>query len=198
MEDTLPQESALEQLHKALDDIKEWLQDEDRAAVVRGLRPGATAEALRRAESAAGAPFPPELRALYEQHDGQEDREADPFFGDLVFADLDYALGLRGGMLYAYFGVRDGGRIEPGGIHCDPQTPLLPEELDGRWFPFANMEGDFLALHLGTGRVFRAVKDFPALRLAGASLTAFLCEYADRLWNGNYDTNDAGHIIAFG
>lgn len=197
MGDAPPSESNLEQLHKALDDIKEWLMDEDRAAVVHGLRAGAGAASLRRAESAAGAPFPLELRALYERHDGQTDREADPFFGDLVFADLDYALGLRGGMLYAYFGVRAGGRIEPGDIYCDPQTPLLPEELNDRWFPFANMGGDFLAIHLVTGRVFRAMKDLPALRLVGASLTAFLCEYADRLWNGNYDTDDAGHIVAF-
>lgn len=174
----------LESLQKALADVKEWMLDNERAAVVDGLRPGAGVASLQRVERVTGAAIPAELRFLYEQHDGQSDREALPFFGSLVFADIDYALGLRPGMLYAYFGVREGGRIEVEAIYADPKTPLRPDELNARWFPFANIQGDFLVLHLDTGRVFRAVKDLPALRLAGASLTEFFCAYADRLWNG--------------
>ncbi len=185
MTEPLSSAAEIETLLKALEDVKEWYLDNGRAPVVQGLRPGATPEALRYAEATVKAPFPGELRCLYEQHDGQSDREANPFFGGLVFADLDYALGLRDGMLYAYFGVRPGGRVEDAAIHCDPETPLLPTERNDKWFPLANIQGDFLAVHLDTGRVFRAIKDFPALRLAGTSLVAFLSDFADRLWNGD-------------
>ncbi len=191
MTESLPLAADTEALLKALDDVKEWYLDNDRAAVVQGLRPPASPADVRLAESTFKAPFPAELRCLYDQHDGQSDREANPFFGDLVFADLDYSIGLRSGMLYAYFGVRPGGRIETTAIHCDPRTPLLPAELDGRWFPFANIQGDFLAVHLDTGRVFRAVKDHPALRLAGASLATFLGDFADHLWSSDGEEGDS-------
>lgn len=194
MTDRTDDDAALEQFHKSLDDIEEWFQDNDRADVTKGLLPGATPEALREAEIAAQGTFPRALRALYERHDGQSDRENHPFFGSLVFADLEYAHGLRRGMLFAYFGVRDGGVIDRSAIFCDPATPLLESEYDARWFPFANMGGDFLAVHLGSGRVFRAVKDLPALRLAAPSLSEFVARFADRLWNEQFKVDARGWI----
>lgn len=177
---------------QALEDIAEWHRDHGRAAVVDGLRPGASERALDEAEAQARSPFGDELRALYRWHDGQRDREQHPFFEDLAFADLAYAQGLRDGMRYAYFGVRAGGVVDRSAIFTAEGSALREDEFDDRWFPIANDGGDFLAVHLGSGRVFHAKKDWPALHLRAASLGAFVAAYASLLWDEEYELDARG------
>ncbi len=172
-------------LEKALDDIKEWLTDNHAEALVANLQAGASEELLKKVEAALCLPLPTELRALYECHNGQQRRDQSPFFEHLAFLDVESALALREAMLTAHFG-RGAQGIDATKISCDRDTPLLEEELSDRWFPFANTASDYLAINLDTGRVYFAVKDVPALTLAGESFGEFLTDYADALWNDEY------------
>jgi hypothetical protein len=184
-----------EELDKAVDDIVEWWRDRGRDDVADDLREGATEEQLAYAEQKLGAPLGPELRALYARHDGQRDRESRWFFGDLCFAELSYALDLRQGMVHAYFGVGYDGVRRPETVFADPETPLSDAELDGRWYPVANDIGDFLAVHLGTGRVARTKKgEVPAVRVVAPTLTAFVSEHASALWDDRFDALSSGRI----
>ncbi len=181
-------------LHQAIADIKEWLVDNAAEAIVENLNEEASDAALASAEKALGVPLPEALWELYALHDGQPN-EGDCLFEHMNFLSLERMLASREGMLYAYFGVRPEG-IDQAAIFCADGSQLLESELTSRWAPFANTEGDFLALNLDSGRVFRVVKDVPAIRLEADDLPSFLGRYASRLWEDFYaltgDTNLAG------
>jgi cell wall assembly regulator SMI1 len=183
---SMADEERRERLQKGVADIKEWMLDHGAEAIVANLLDGASDAELDATEQRLGARLPSALRELYKLHAGQRDREANPFFEGLVFADLEYARLLRQGMLYAYFGV-GGSEIDRQAIFTEERSPLTEAELNAAWFPLGNIQGDFLAVHLQTERVYWAVKDFPALRLAAPTLTDFICAYADKLWDDQYE-----------
>jgi len=184
-----------EQLQKAIDDIVEWWRERGRDEIADDLAPGAPAERLDEVAARLGAPLGAELRALYGRHDGQRDRESKWFFGDLCFAALSYALDLQSGMVLSYFGVGPNGERAPETVFAAKQTPLQAEEYDGRWLPIANDGGDFVAVHLGTGRVARARKgELPAIRIVAPSLTSYVSDIASALWDDRFDELSSGRI----
>ena len=188
---------------RSLDDLKQWMQANGADAIVGGLRPGADEQRLEQIEKLLGRRFPPTLRQLYLLHDGQQDREALPFFGiDYVFADLEYGLQLISGMVYAYFGVQQPapnrfwapGNPKPAIKQSDFHRRVVaacgmqPEEETEGWWPLAaGGSSSYIAVNLDTGRVFFAEKDSPPLRLAGAGVGEFLAGYARAVRSGEYE-----------
>ena len=170
---------------KALDDIKEWFEDHEAGSIVANLLPPASGQAIADVEATLGASLPASLRWLYSVHGGQRDREANPLFEDLVFCDPSYALGLRSGMLIAYF--------TPGPNFVDPKTPLRDNEKTQRWYPLANTSHAFLAVNLDSGRVVLAQKDSPAIHVVADSVGDFLAAYASALWDDEYRL-DGDHV----
>lgn len=172
-----------DQLRQALADIEEFLHDHDASSFVEGLRPGASEAALDAAEASAGGPLGP-LRLLYRWHDGQDWRsEREPLFGQLFFLDLDEACRQRATMLDCYVRPPSGETLER--YHRSTEGFTGSELRSDRWFPFANTEGNYLALQLETGKVARMVKgDLPWLRLEAPDLASFVGSYASALWDG--------------
>jgi hypothetical protein len=65
-------------------------------------------------------------------------------------------------------------------------VPLFEAELNDRWWPLGNMDGDFIVVHLGTERVFWGEKDVPPVRLEANDIASFLATYRDRLASGKF------------
>lgn len=174
-----------ELLEQAMADIEEWMNDNGAQSFVSKLRPGASGEAIEAAELSLGAPLVPLLAALYRRNDGQSG-DVEPFFEHMFFVPLEEACRLRSVLLQGYF-------EPPGGMplreYHSGHADLSDDDLSSRgWFPFANTEGDFLAVNLESGRVVRVLKgDFPWIRVVGADLAEFVGEYASGLWNGDYE-----------
>ncbi|MFV8756594.1 SMI1/KNR4 family protein [Nannocystaceae bacterium ST9] len=174
----------LEILDQALADIEEWMNDEGAASFVAKLRPGASEAALDAAERSFDLPLLPSLKALYRRHDGQSG-EVEPFFEHMFFVRLDEACRLRSVLLDCYF-------VPPAGMALRDYHVAHPDlddrELSSRaWFPFANSEGDFLAVNLESGRVVRVRKgDCPWIHVAADDLAGFVSDYASGLWDGHY------------
>ncbi|MFO7564055.1 MAG: SMI1/KNR4 family protein [Enhygromyxa sp.] len=178
------QQSADEQLQQAIDDIKEWLRDNDAESFIGQLAPGARAADLDELEAALGAALPAGLRQLYLLHDGQTG-EIEPLFEHMRFLSVAEAAGSRAGMLDRYV-------IPPAGValrdyHARHDYVSDAELLSPRWLPFANTEGDFLAVQLDTGRVYRFSKgDLPWIHLEAPDFATFIGDYASAIWDDVY------------
>lgn len=176
-------------LDVALRALTQWLLAHDAAELAANLAPPAAEAELARYEAWIG-PFPAPLRALYLRHNGQPDRDRWPLFEALTFTDLEYGGLLHEGMLWSYLGgdpSKPGGELDRTKLFPDPAAPLRDEEFSPRWWPLAEGNSAFLAVNLDTGRVFRFVKDVPALRLAAEDVGRFLAEYAAAVQRGDYD-----------
>jgi cell wall assembly regulator SMI1 len=178
------QQSADEQLQQAIDDIKEWLGDHDASSFVERLAPGAKDAAIESAEIELGAELPAALGQLYRLHDGQTG-EVEPLFEHMFFLCLADALRSRAAMLGSYVLAPEGMSLRD--YHSPHPHVSDAELLSSRWFPFANTEGDFLAVQLDTGRVFRLVKgDVPWIHGEADDFASFLGGYASALWDDAY------------
>jgi hypothetical protein len=126
------------------------------------------------------------LRTLYLVHDGQTwQNESEPFFEHMFFLDLAEACRLRPTLLNGYFRPPAGLTLhEYHRVHTD----LTERELaSDAWFPFANTDGDYLAVNLESQRVVRVRKgDLPWIELAAPNLATFLGDYASGLWDDAY------------
>jgi cell wall assembly regulator SMI1 len=172
-------------LEQALADIEEWMADNDAASFVDTLLPGASDAALAAAQQHFGVPLLPALEALYRWHDGQSG-EVEPFFEHMFFLSLAEACRLRSALLECYF-------VPPKGMplreYHRPHAELGDDELTSReWFPFANTDGDYLAVNLESGRVVRVLKgDVPWITLEAGDLPSFVGQYASDLWDGRFE-----------
>jgi cell wall assembly regulator SMI1 len=179
------QASADEQLRQALADIEEFLHDNDASSFVDALRPGASEAALAAAEANVGAPLG-KLRLLYRWHDGQDwRREREPLFEHLFFLDLAEACRQRETMLDSYVRAPSGTTLES--YHKSTRGFGIDELRSDRWLPFANTEGDYLAVMLDTGKVARMRRgegDLPWLSVEAEELGGFLGGHASALWDG--------------
>lgn len=172
-------------LEQAMADIEEWMTDNGAESFVSKLRPGASDADIEAAQAHFEAPLPPLLAALYRRNDGQSG-DVEPFFEHMFFLPFEEACRLRSVLLQCYF-------APPGGMSIREyhrgHPYLSEEELSSRaWFPFANTDGDFLAVNLESGQVVRVLKgELPWIRLVGADLAGFVGEYASGLWDGHYE-----------
>jgi cell wall assembly regulator SMI1 len=179
------QSTELDLLEQALADIEEWLTDNDLASFVATLRPGASQAALRAAEGEFGVPLSPSLEALYRWHDGQA-ADVEPLFEHMFFLDLEQACRLRPVLLECYF-------VPPKGMALREYHRRHPDLADAElmsraWFPFANTDGDFLAVNLESGRVVRLLKgDVPWIKIEAGDLPGFVGQYASDLWDGRLE-----------
>jgi hypothetical protein len=95
-------------------------------------------------------------------------------------------------MLASYFGITQAdATVETPAdrrfVFDDPTRPLTAAEVNAGWIPFANVDGDFLAVHAVSGRVIQIQKgDLPAIRIIADDFGEFLGGYADDLWNDAY------------
>lgn len=179
---------ALEGLERALTDVLDWLRRNGAAEIADNLGAPAS-EAELSAVEARFAPFPAPLRALYLRHDGQRDRDRYPFFTTFAFTDLEYGRLLHEGMTWSYLGKRPGQKgqdIDRSLMFPDPEAPLRDAELSWRWWPVGEDNGQMVAVNLDTGRVFRLVKDVPAIRLVAPDLTAWLVAFSADVTSGAY------------
>jgi cell wall assembly regulator SMI1 len=181
-----------EHLQRALDDIREWFGDAGLAPTLDNLAPAASEAVLDELARQLGVALPAELRWLYLQHDGQHSLDAYPLFGPLGFLPVRHVRRARTGMLMSYFGVNQADAsvdtpAERRDVFDDPKRPLSAAELNAGWIPFANVDGDFLAVHGVSGRVIEILKgDVPAIRVIAEDFGEFLGGYADDLWNDAY------------
>jgi cell wall assembly regulator SMI1 len=180
------QASDEEQIIQAVHDIEEWMTENGAESFVAQLRPGADEAAFARAEAQLGQPLGSLLRTLYALHDGQTwQREREPFFEHMFFLDLAEACRQRATLLNSYFRPPAGVSLQE---YHRPHAHLSQRELASEaWFPFANTEGDYLAVNLESGRVVRVSKgNVPWIELEAPDLATFLGEHASRLWDGAY------------
>lgn len=171
---------------QAIEDIEEWMTENGAESFVARLRPGADEAALAAAEAQLDAPLG-SLRTLYRLHDGQTwQSEIEPWFEHMFFLDLAEACRHRSTMLTCYF--RPPGELSLREYHSS-NTELSERELASEaWFPFANTEGDYLAVNLESGRVVRVRKgDLPWIVLEADDLASFIGDYASGLWDGVYE-----------
>jgi cell wall assembly regulator SMI1 len=195
------QQSANEQLQQAIDDIKEWLGDHEAASFVERLAAGAKDAAIESVETELGAELPAALRQLYRLHDGQIG-EVEPLFEHMLFLSLADAQRSRAAMLGSYVVAPEGMGLRD--YHSAHPYVSDAELLSPRWLPFANTEGDFLAVQLDSGRVFRFVKgDVPWIHWEADDFASFLGDYASALWDDAYQFHgdpgqrgvvEAGHL----
>ncbi len=170
-----------EDIPQALADIVEYMHDHDASSFVDALREAASAAEFDALEARLGAPLG-SLRLLYGWHDGQE-LEREPLFEHLFFLPLETAERMLPSMLYAYLEPPAGTRAAS--YHRSTQGFTLAELESPRWLPFANCEGDFLAVQLDTGKVARIMKgELPWLSVEAPNLATFLGRYASWLWDG--------------
>ena len=180
-----------ERMAQALDDIKEWFEDQG-APTVSTLNEGLAPEQIVQVAGTQGLLLHPELQWLYAQHDGQRELERFPLFERCSFLPLARACTeARRALLSRYFGVEtlhaglDRDRLTE--VVFDPKDPLEAGELDLQWCPFAHQEADFFAAHAESGRVARFSQgDSPVGAIVAPSLDDFLCDYADALWRDVY------------
>lgn len=183
-------DDTIELMTRALDDIKEWFEDQGAQSVLDNVSPGASLAHIVQVAGTTGLVVHPELQWLYMQHDGQPGMERFPLFEWCTFLSVERACtDAHGDMMARYFGAKS---IHDG-VDVEYITQLVFEdaleegELDTQWFPFANTEGDFFAVHARTGRVARFLKgDSPVGVIVAPSLSDFLCDYADALWRDVY------------
>jgi cell wall assembly regulator SMI1 len=180
-----PAHDPLVPLRSALEDIEEWLEDHA-PAILENLNDGASEARIRAVETNLGLRFPEPLRELYRIHDGQRLAGEHCFFEHMAFLDLEGGRTAQPVMLRAHFGLRPDGTIDPGRVFADEDTPLHAAEYSPRWFPFANTDGDYLAVSCDTGRVFRVAREMPALTLVAPDVATFVYEYAARVWDDVY------------
>lgn len=183
-----------ESLEQAWEDIEEWFADGGLTQTHENMRPGLEEGALDAAQQALGFELPAALRWLYARHDGQAELERFPLFEWFSFMPLHLALGeVRQSMFERYvYGLQktrsprfDGEYVRAYIFYGEDN--LSEQEEDLRWIPFANTEGDFLAVHAGSGRVTRWLKgESPVGSIVAESLEAFLLDYADGLWADAY------------
>lgn len=178
-----------EQFKKALDDIKEWMQDNRAAPIVDNLAPGASEQELAEVENELGHRFLDPLRRLYLLHNGQRNRDEHPFFeGGGRFTDLEYGVALIDSLLdFLWQGDEQGAPEDVAEAMADSEKPLLAEECTSAWWPVAEAEGGYIAVNLRTGRVFEVEKEGPVISYRGDDVGEYLAAYADALWNDNYE-----------
>ena len=172
-----------EQLLQSLADIEEFLRDHGAASFADSLRPGASDAALAAAEAEMGAPLGA-LRTLYRWHDAQNwRREREPLFEHMFFLDLKEACRHRSTAVDCDVRPPSGTTLRD---YHRSTTGFDERELaSDRWFPFANTEGDYLAVNRESGKVARMVKgDLPWLRVEAPDLGTFIGDYASWLWDG--------------
>jgi cell wall assembly regulator SMI1 len=119
-------------------------------AVKKSLKKGAKEEQIAQCETALGVPFPPDLRASYQAHDGQK-AEAEGLFPE-QFVDLE-----SGFLLLSldeivqewttWKQLADGGEFRRN--VAAPDAGVLGEWWNPKWLPFASDGGgDFLCVDL--------------------------------------------------
>ena len=177
-----------EDFDKALGDIVEWMGDHGAGAIAENLRGGASDAELAEVEGRLGKRFPVGLRRLYGLHGGQVNRDEHWFFEVGRFADLEYGEIVRDRMLDSLWHDGETGRTEDVARRmAESARPLVAAECNSAWWPLAEGEGAYLAVHLDTGRVFEVVEEGPQILFRADDVTALLCDYADGLWNDLYE-----------
>lgn len=183
-------EETRDSMSRALDDIREWFEDQGADATMDNLSAGATLDHIVQTAGTQGLVLHPELQWLYMRHDGQSIVGHFPLFEWCTFLSVERAcLDAHEDMMARYFGATS--RHDAVDVEYTKtlvfDEPLEDGELDKQWFPFANQEGDFYAVHARSGRVARLLKgDDPAGVIVAPSLRDFLCDYADALWSDAY------------
>jgi cell wall assembly regulator SMI1 len=192
----------LEAFTKALADIDEWLADHSDPLKGERLAPGASDAQIAQAEQRVGA-FPRELLELYRLHDGQQPRYM-PITPWGYWADLSRAIDELPHMIDLYFESRVGSplsRYEP--LHPEVRArlkagedALTDDELTPEWWPLVIGNGEYIAVHFRSGRVFDLSKADPfAVVLVAGSLTEWLGEYADQLWDDEVVIGEHGGVM---
>ena len=171
------------------------------------MGPGATPEAIARAESALGVEFPDAVRASYLIHDGSEVIRLFPPGGFYMSLDemTEKALMMRQGL--------DEGNFE--GLDFDPKGPIRRAYCHPSWIPLTDASGNFTFIDLdpGEGGVVGQLVNFGRETgpedVAAAGLAEYLAYLADGLdagaatvgedsyleWNQGDAPSRSGYVI---
>lgn len=169
---------------KALERVKTWMKAHGADVLVRNLAAGASSERLDAYETEIGFALPPDLRALWSIHAGQES-EQDGFVGAMDLLGPEAAAGESDGVMMFIGSLReDPSTWEEAGVTDE-------EALSDSWLAFAcRGYADSLIVSGVTGRVFTCEKDSPPLHLVAASILEWLEAYADRVEGGEYTVEE--------
>ncbi len=162
-----------QELADAFERIKSWMRAHDAELLPANLAPPATEERLNEVERELGFPLGPELRALWQLHDGQRE-DHNGFIEWFNFYSTARALGERETVLLPLEYLRS----SPAAV---PESDLSDEELrSDSWVVFAGQDSDGLTVNVVSGRVFEIRHDdSPPLTLVAPSLAAWASSYAD-------------------
>lgn len=192
-----------EAFDQAVTDIEDWLDEHCKALNGEQFAQGASEDQIAQVELIVGV-FPRELKELYLRHNGQRPRRI-PLTPWGYFADLEFAMRDLPHMLTCYFNFD--GKISPDSLRepldlaqrtrlKDEEIKLRNEELTLEWWPLVVGNGEYIAVHLRTGRMFEWIKDVPSVTFVADSLTRWLNDYASQLWDDEIVIDEHGGLQA--